>query len=54
MTFYENMNSYTHVLNQWFSKWLISTPRGSIGPSKGLINSHGVEWRSLNGQGVNE
>jgi len=29
-------------------------PQGSIGPSKGLIDSHGVEWRSLNGQGVNE
>jgi len=27
-------------------------PQGSIGPSKGLINSHGVEWASLNGQGV--
>jgi len=26
-------------------------PQGSIGPSKGLINSHGVEWGSLNGQG---
>ena len=29
-------------------------PQGSIGPSKGSINSHGVEWGSLNGQGVNE
>jgi len=27
---------------------------GSTGPPKGLINSHGVEWGSLNGQGVNE
>jgi len=26
-------------------------PQGSIGPSKGSINSHGVEWGSLNGQG---
>jgi len=24
-------------------------PQGSIGPSKGSINSHGVEWGSLNG-----
>jgi len=24
-------------------------PKGSIGPSKGSINSHGVEWVSLNG-----
>ena len=24
-------------------------PQGSIGPSKGLINSHGAEWGSLNG-----
>jgi len=31
-------------------------PQGLIGPSKVSINSHrhGVEWRSLNGQGVNE
>jgi len=29
-------------------------PQGSIRPSKGLINSHGVEWGSLHGQGVNE
>ena len=31
-------------------------PQGSIGPSKGFIfiNSHGVKWESLNGQGVNE
>jgi len=29
-------------------------PQGSIGPSKGLINSHEVEWGSLNDQGVNE
>jgi len=29
-------------------------PQRSIGPSNGSINSHGVEWRSLNGQGVNE
>jgi len=29
-------------------------PQGSIGPFKRLINSHGVEWGSLNGQGVNE
>jgi len=29
-------------------------PLGSIGPSKGSINSHRVEWESLNGQGVNE
>jgi len=29
-------------------------PQGSIGPSKGSINSHGVDWGSLNGQGVNE
>jgi len=29
-------------------------PQGSIGPSKGLINSQGVEWGSLNGHGVNE
>jgi len=28
--------------------------QGSIGPSQGSINSHGVEWGSLNGQGVNE
>jgi len=26
--------------------------QGLIGPSKGLINSPGVEWASLNGQGV--
>jgi len=25
---------------------------GSIGPSKGSINSQGVEWESLNGQGL--
>jgi len=24
-------------------------PQGSIGPCKGSINSHGVEWGSLNG-----
>jgi len=29
-------------------------PQGSIGPSKGSINIHGVEWGSLNGQGVTE
>ena len=29
-------------------------PQGSIGPSKGSINSHGVEWGSLNSQGVNK
>jgi len=29
-------------------------PQGSTGPPKGSINSHGVEWGSLNGQGVNE
>jgi len=29
-------------------------PQASTGPAKGLINSHGVEWGSLNGQGVNE
>jgi len=29
-------------------------PQGSNGPSKGSINSHGVERVSLNGQGVNE
>jgi len=29
-------------------------PQGSIGPSEGSINSHGVEWRSVNSQGVNE
>ena len=29
-------------------------PHGSIGQSKGLINSHGIEWGSLNGQGANE
>ena len=29
-------------------------PKGSIGPSKGTINSHGLEWRSMNGQGFNE
>jgi len=29
-------------------------PQGSIGPSKGSINSHKVEWGSLIGQGVNE
>jgi len=29
-------------------------PQGSIGPSKGLINSHRVKWGALNGQGVNE
>jgi len=28
--------------------------QGSIGPSKESINSHGVEWGSMNGQGVNE
>jgi len=38
-------------LDQWFSKSSISTPGG---PSKGSTNSHGVEWGSLNGQGVNE
>jgi len=26
-------------------------PQVSIGPSKGSINSQGVEWESLNGQG---
>jgi len=29
-------------------------PQGSIGPSKGLTNGHGVEWGSLNSQGVNQ
>jgi len=29
-------------------------PQGSIRPSKGSINSQGVEWVSLNGPGVNE
>jgi len=29
-------------------------PQGSIGLSKGSINSHGIEWGSPNGQGVNE
>jgi len=29
-------------------------PQGSIKQSKGSINSHGVEWRSLNGQGLND
>ena len=29
-------------------------PQGSIGPSEGSINSNGVEWGSMNGQGVNE
>jgi len=29
-------------------------PQGSIGPSKGSINSHRVEWELLNVQGVNE
>ena len=29
-------------------------PHGSIGPSKRSINSQGVEWGSMNGQGVNE
>jgi len=29
-------------------------PQGSIGPSKGSINTHVAEWGSLNGQGVNE
>jgi len=28
-------------------------PQGSIGPSKGLMKSHRVEWGSMNGQGVN-
>jgi len=28
--------------------------QGSVGLSKGSISSHGVEWGSLNGQGVNE
>jgi len=28
--------------------------QGLIGPSKGSINSQGVEWGSQNGQGVNE
>jgi len=27
-------------------------PQRTIGPSKGSINSNGVEWGSLNGQGV--
>jgi len=26
-------------------------PQRSIGPSKGSINTHGVKWGSLNGQG---
>jgi len=29
-------------------------PQGSIGPSKGSLNNHRVEWGSLNSQGVNE
>jgi len=29
-------------------------PQGLIAPSKGLINSHGVKWGSLNGQEINE
>jgi len=29
-------------------------PQGSIGPPKGSINSQGVEWGSLSGQGGNE
>jgi len=37
-----------------FLKVVDIDPQGSIGPSKGPINSHGVEWGSLNGQGVNE
>jgi len=28
--------------------------QGSIGPYKGSINSKGVEWGPMNGQGVNE
>ena len=27
-------------------------PQQTIGPSKGSINSNGVEWGSLNGQGL--
>jgi len=29
-------------------------PQGSIGPSKGSMNSHRAEWGSLNDQGVND
>jgi len=29
-------------------------PQGSIGPSEGSISIQGVEWGSLNGQGVYE
>jgi len=29
-------------------------PQRSVGPSKGSISSHVIEWGSLNGQGVNE
>jgi len=29
-------------------------PQGSIGLSKGSINSQGVEWGSMNGEGFNE
>jgi len=38
-------------VDQWFSKWLISIPRGKTELSKGLIDSQGVKWGSLNGQG---
>jgi len=44
----------TIALKQWFSKWSISTPGGQVDNPSGSINSHGVEWGSLNGQGVNE
>jgi len=42
------------LFNVCANKLSLSLSQGSIGPSKGSINSQGVEWRSMNGQGVNE
>jgi len=56
-----NHNKYSIVGNIWegsarpvILKVVDIDPQGSIGPSKGLMNNLGVEWGSLNGQGVNE
>jgi len=46
------------VPHPWFKAVVLKVvdidPQGSIGRSKGSINSHGVEWGSLNGQDVSE
>jgi len=48
------MVKFMHQFSSVDLKVVDIDPQGSIGPSKGSINSHGVEWGSLNGQEVNE